>query len=142
MPDADISITGGRELYDQLRGLADKLVANVLTGAAYAGLKPIRDLARAKVPILDIEASHGPHAPGELLEGIRLTRSRSRDRNSVGARLGITRDVYWGHFVEYGTRHAAAKPFMRPAADEGRDESVRAFVEYAGKRVEAEAKRR
>jgi len=43
-------------------------------------------------------------------------------------------DVYWAHFVEYGTYESAAQPFMRPAADSNFDATL-AEAERAGRRV-------
>ena len=44
------------------------------------------------------------------------------------------KDVYWAHFVEYGTYFKAAHPFLRPAADSSFNE-VLAEAERAGRRV-------
>lgn len=33
-------------------------------------------------------------------------------------------DVFWGHFVEFGTVHSAPKPFLVPAFEESVNETV------------------
>lgn len=43
-------------------------------------------------------------------------------------------DVYWAHFVEFGTYESPAHPFMRPAADAGFSSTL-AEAEHAGRRV-------
>jgi len=43
-------------------------------------------------------------------------------------------DVYWAHFVEYGTYFKSAHPFLRPAADSSFN-AVMADAERAGRRV-------
>jgi HK97 gp10 family phage protein len=141
MADGNIEMLGGKELYDKLTMLPDRVAVNVMAGATFAGVKVIRDLARKLVPILDLSKWGGPHEPGALLAGIFVGRTRSHDRNVVGAIVGIGRDVWWGKFVEFGTRHARAYPFMRPAADEGKEGAVDAVIEYAGKRIEEEAQK-
>lgn len=142
MADANFTFTGGEELAEMLKELPDKVAKNVMVGATYAGAVVIRDLARQKVPILDLEKWGGPHEPGDLLAHIQAARTRSRDRNTIGAKVGLTHGVWWGRLVEFGTRHARAFPFMRPAADEGKESAVQALIEYAGKRIEAEAKKK
>ncbi len=139
MADGSIEIQGGKELHDRLLALPDRVAVNVMAGAMYAGAKVIRAAARKLVPILDLSKWGGPHEPGALLAGIFAGRTRSRDRNTVGALVGIGKEVWWGRFVEFGTRHARPYPFMRPAADESKEGAVAAVVEYAGRRIETEA---
>lgn len=141
MADGNITITGGKELHDKLLTLTDRVAVNVMAGAMFAGAREIRAIARKLVPILDLTKWGGPHEPGALLAGIFAGRTRSRDRNTIGAIVGIGRDVWWGKFVEFGTRHARAYPFMRPAADEGKNAAVDAVVAYAGRRIEEEARK-
>lgn len=66
------------------------------------------------------------YSPGNLRRAFRLLKfSRSKDV-FVGAKVakkgqmggtykGGRADGYYAHMVEYGTRHSAAKPFVRPA---------------------------
>jgi HK97 gp10 family phage protein len=136
---AEISLTGASELVSRLEALPDKLANNVMTGALYAGARLIRDEARRRAPILDLEKWRGPHEPGLLLQNIVARRSRSRSRDEIIAKVGITRDAFYGHFIEYGTRHAAAYPFMRPALDTTQAEAAQEVVDYARERVDAEA---
>lgn len=141
MPDGSIELKGGKELHDQLLQLPDRIATNVMAGAMYAGAKIIRDLARKRVPILNLERWGGPHEPGLLLQSVQASRTRSRDRNFVGAIVGIAKSAFYGRFIEFGTKHAAAFPFMRPAADEGKEDAASAVIEYAGRRIEQEAAR-
>ena len=139
MAGGSIEITGGKELHDRLLTLTDRVAFNVMAGAMYAGAKVIRAAARKLVPILDLSKWGGPDEPGNLLANIFAGRTRSRDRNTVGAIVGIGGDAFYGRFVEFGTKHARAYPFMRPAADESKEDAVAAVVEYAGLRIETEA---
>jgi HK97 gp10 family phage protein len=136
-----IDIAGGNELFARFQTMPDRMAINVFVGACYAGIKVFRAIARAICPELDLSKWGGPHEPGALRAGIFVGRTRSHDRNTVGAICGISREVWWGKFVEFGTRHARAYPFMRPAADEGKESAVNAFVEYASKRIEVEAQK-
>ncbi len=137
---ADIQLQGASELIAKLQALPDKLANNVMTGALFAGARVIRDEARRRVPILDLTKWGGPHEPGALLQAILARRSRSRSRNEVLARVGISYDAFYGHYVEFGTRHARAYPFMRPAYDTKGGDAAQAVIDYAAGRLEAEVK--
>jgi len=134
-----IEMVGGAELANRLKQLPEKVATNVMVGALYAGARVIRDAARKLVPILDIEKKGGPHEPGNLLANIFASRSRSRDRSTVSAKVGISKAAFYGHFVEFGTKHARAFPFMRPAADGSREAAVSQITAYASGRIEKEA---
>jgi HK97 gp10 family phage protein len=139
MPETSFEIKGGAELEKRLKELPDKVAVNVMVGATFAGAKVILAAARKRVPIFDKEKGHSPHEPGYLLANLKASRTRSRDRNTVGAKVGITFDAFYGHFIEFGTARSKAFPFMRPAADEAREEAVSALTTYAGRRIEQEA---
>lgn len=139
MASGSFTFKGGKELEANLKTLPGRVAVNVMVGATFAGAKVIRARARQLVPILDLSKWGGPHEPGALLAGIFAGRTKSRDRNTVGAIVGIGRDVWWGRFVEFGTRRSRPYPFMRPAADETKEDAVAAVIEYGGKRIEKEA---
>lgn len=48
-----------------------------------------------------------------------FSRSGNLRRNIVAIRnfVGVTRAAFYGRFVEFGTRRAAARPFLRPALE-------------------------
>lgn len=154
MADVSIEISGGQELERRLRLLPDRIAVNVMVGAMYAGAKVVLAAARKRAPILDLEKWGGPHEPGNLLANIFARRTRARDRNTVGAIVGVGPAAFYARFVEFGTSgsdasskghhyraHHATRPypFMRPAADESKDDAVAAVAEYAGRRIESEA---
>lgn len=129
MANSSFTFKGGKELEANLHTLTDRVAVNVMVGATFAGAKVIRDRARKKARQLT----------GNLFRNIFAGRSRSRDKNVVKGITGIGGDAYYGRFIEFGTQHAPAFPFMRPAADEGKEAAVEALVEYAGNRIEKEA---
>ncbi|HMF29308.1 MAG TPA: HK97-gp10 family putative phage morphogenesis protein [Candidatus Cybelea sp.] len=132
----DIQLTGAQELLELFEQMPEKAIEKVLRGALYAGAAVVRNEARALVPILDLEAGNGPHEPGNLLRNIRITTGRRGDE--IRSKCGITPDAYYGHFIEYGTRHAPAYPFMRPAADHASGAAAQSVVDYATERAERE----
>jgi HK97 gp10 family phage protein len=160
-----MEIQGGKELQEKLRTLPDRIAINVMRGAMYAGARVIRDIAIRKAPELAIDYSgkllrllsrsgevlakmkppKHPHIPGLLKKSIVAQRTQSRDRNTVGAKVGVTSSAFYGHMVEFGHQKGKGRssapphPFMRPAADEGAEEAIRVMAEYAGRRIEQEA---
>lgn len=136
MADAEISLSGGPELIDLFKQMPEKMAEKVLRGGLYAGVRVMQDHARSLVPVLDLEKGGGPHEPGFLLQNIKVSTRRRGDE--ISGKLGITREAYYGHFVEFGTRHAPAYPFMRPAADAAAGDAAQAVIDYASARCERE----
>jgi len=56
--------------------------------------------------------------------------------------VGILDTAFYGKYVEFGTSHARAYPFMRPAADQSAGAAAQEVVDYATARVEKEAERK
>lgn len=48
---------------------------------------------------------------------------------------------FHAHFLEFGTKNMQARPFLRPAMEATKDSTVKAFQDYALKRVEKEVKK-
>lgn len=56
-----------------------------------------------------------PRRTGELRRSIRVRRVYDRESRRVSYRVVV--GAFYGRFVELGTPHAPARPFLRPAAD-------------------------
>ena len=148
----DLEIRGGEELARALKSLPAKLEANVLRGALRAGARVIQEEAKAQVPVDD----------GRLRDSIRISGGLKRGRASAQVIAGGNKkgQPWYAHLVEYGTkphdirpakgkslffagllrrliRHpgARAKPFMRPAFDQKRDEAVSRIGQYVRDRL-------
>ena len=87
------------ELRDEIKAGADKVLADMLANVA-------RD-------------------SGDLAETIKIKASRDGMSARVGAGVAGKRDqrkAGWrGHFLEFGTKHQAAQPFVKPALDRHED---------------------
>ena len=81
--------------------------------ALHAGAERIAANAQQKVPI----------ATGRLRDAIHV----EDDGDDVYV-LGGSEEVWYGHLVEFGTRYVPARPFLVPAAEEGKDDTVAAVV--------------
>jgi HK97 gp10 family phage protein len=77
------------------------------------GAETVRDSAELKLQ---------PHRlSGRLAEATHV--ERDEDENGYAVVAG-DRDVFWGHFLEHGTSHSAAYPFLVPSLEENRKEIV------------------
>jgi HK97 gp10 family phage protein len=56
-------------------------------------------------------------------------------RRGAGKR-GVAAGIFHGHLIEFGTRHSAAQPFLRPAFDATNGEVIDRFVEELRTRIE------
>lgn len=154
----EITLKGATELGELLKAMPDRMATNVMRGAMLAGANVIRDRARELAPVASGHTPPG-HEPGHLRECIVSGRGRGGP-DIVVARVGVTKDGFYGRFVEFGTvsnanttaghvrvkgkrkgiairvHHATkAEPFMRTAADEEAGAAAQAIVDYASKRV-------
>jgi len=130
MAEVDVKVDMG-DLLKKLRKLPEKVQKKVLVGAVRAGAKPIIDEARRIVP----------KRTGNLAKSIGVNKRRSKGtivHFSVSPRKGGKYDGYYGHFVEFGTKKMAPRPFMRPAFENKGEESIDAVRAYMKKRIEKE----
>lgn len=84
------------------------------------------------------DGSHG-HTSGFLRQSIQW---KSRPR-SLSAVVGIAAAAFYWKFVEFGTKHMSAHPFLRPAADQERPKHFKQMADAlgrAGARIAREAK--
>jgi HK97 gp10 family phage protein len=157
----EITITGGKELADLLSKMPVRAANNVMRGALYAGAVVIRDEARRLAPVGHPPLPKG-ESPATLRKGIIASRGRGT-RDTLVAKVHLSKDAWYGRLVEFGHRIAAGgnlrwgrsrrwgrqrghvvgavapHPFMRPAFDSKRDAAIAAIAEYAHRRIEADA---
>lgn len=146
----EIRVKGLSDLQKFLDQLPAKMEANVLRGALRAGAKPIRDAARNAAPIGEpSETNKNKYKlyAGALRDSIKISgRINKRDQKitasvKAGGKAKSGADVFYAHFIEYGTRphdeHPGIqpKPFMRPALDLQVSAAVAAAGEYIKKRL-------
>lgn len=76
-----------------------------------------------------------------VLGGARNYESYGEFTTGKKASMNPGGDTYYWRFLEFGTSHMAAQPFMRPAADKAGQEAVNVFITQYGKAVERAIKR-
>lgn len=132
MAKVTFKLEGAAELRRRLHEFGPQFVTNVSGRALRAGAKPITTLAKNKVAV----------ETGALKKSIttRLRRYRDGMRTiEMGFRKPVSRRA---HLTEYGTRHSAAQPFMRPALDEGAGAAFEAVLSTLRVGIEIEARKR
>jgi HK97 gp10 family phage protein len=167
----DVMIKGGAELAAFLQGLPVKMEKNIMRAALAAGARAIAKEVKALAP--DAEPSsenariYGGYA-GALRDSVRVsTRAAAGGKITATVKVGGVNkkgaDVFYVHFVEYGTRphlikpskkrmlelggkfarivsHPGAKPhpFVRPAFDAKSQAAVEAAAEKVRSRLTAQ----
>ena len=124
-------IVGAEELKGILNELAPREANNLMRRATYDMAKDLREDVRAGAPEKTgtlkkaITASRKRGTPGSIEAAVEITKGKSA-RN----------DAWYWHFVEFGTRLRAAKPFIIPAAERMRSRLKEIFEEKFGKQLE------
>lgn len=141
-------------LINKLYGISDMVAENRLKFLEYAAV-PVVDKSQSLAPkgvdihyrystpklIRSMRAPKGlgvkvaQYQPGNLSGAVRILKlQRAKVAVYVGPKItksgkgsfGQGRyDAYYAHMVEFGTRHSAPRPFMRPAAKAAQGEVVR-----------------
>lgn len=118
---AEFEIKGAAEVLKRMREFAPKFQRRGLRRAARRAMTIVRDSARANARAID-----DPNSPQQIWKQIAIAES-SRQSKQVGGvvmRVGVrggarkgNSDVYYWRFVELGTQHMRARPFLRPALE-------------------------
>lgn len=145
---SSMSLEGLSELQDALSELPKATGRNVIRRALTRAAQPIADVASAAAPrgftgrlkeeitVSKVRFTKG--AAGKAAYAAALSRGASRQEAVAALReanaetgsdvditsglleIGPTIRAWYAHFVEFGTVHSAAKPFMRPAWESGK----------------------
>lgn len=143
MPIEKVKIEGLKELEAALKELPKATGRNVIRRALTTAAQPVAELARANAPrgatgvlsrsirVSKIRFSKGEAGKAAFAAAMKRGASRAEaaqaaheanaeagndeDITSGLAEIGPTTEAFYAHFVEFGTAHSVAKPFMRPA---------------------------
>ena len=144
MPAELQNIKGLDKLREALLELPKGIAKNVLRGSVNAGASVVRAEVKNRVPV----------KTGTLKRAIYQKQIRERSNNEqqtffVGVRQGRSAkktkkgniDGWYAKFVEFGTSKMSARPFMRPAFEAKKQESVSAIRDYIAKRIPEEVEK-
>ena len=121
----EVSIGGTAEMQKALKELSnDTFKKKVLVSTYRKAAKPFVKMAQANAPVAPVTVNQNGHQikPGNL-KGAVSTWTYSKLKSPhlfMGARFGkrsLKYDGWYYRFVEFGTVHQAAKPFLQPAWD-------------------------
>src|SRR5689334_7212940 len=91
------------------------------------GLKLLRRGGkRAATIIRDEAASRAPRRKGDLSENM-MIRTRKEDDTAIEIEIGPAKEQFYGRFVDKGTKHMHARPFLEASADDKFDEAAAVF---------------
>lgn len=116
-------LTGLRDLQRKLGKISHRLATKATREAAEVGAEVVRVEAMGRAPV-SARGSRG-HPAGHLASNI-VRDTKVVDGTRVEVAVGPSRSAFYGSFVELGTKHTAAQPFLRPAFDEKRNAAIKA----------------
>lgn len=120
MAKTTVRLEGERTLLRRLERMEDELRAAAMDGALQGAAESWADRAGQRVP-----ASAGPPTRGGLhLKNAIRVETKKREPDHVVKAVGPRRDQFHGIFVEVGTVHQPARPFLRPTFDERRRQAL------------------
>ncbi len=134
-----IRVEGLSDIGRRLQELSRDVATRAARSAVNAGAQTVKRRAQQNVPV----------ATGNLKKNIIVRRQRPSEHGLteqyiVTVRQGkVTKkqaergleDAFYGRFVEFGTVKMAARPFLRPAFDGGKEEAVTAMREQLAARI-------
>ncbi len=137
-----VEIEGLKGVEDALSQAGPKLAKQALRKALVAGAEQFESAAKKNAPVLARATAR--RQPGELRDAIDMNVKLSGTQESGVARVGIRRGkekgsdspAVWGSFVEFGSIHGAAQPFMRPAFEQAKTRAQEVFTDEIKKGVE------
>jgi HK97 gp10 family phage protein len=137
-----VEVQGLKGVEAALEDAGPKLAKRALRKALRAGGQLMVDAAKARAPLLK-EATKR-RKPGDLRDSIGMKVALSAKQESGTVSVGPMRDRskgkdspgIWGMFVEFGSVHGAAQPFMRPGFDYSSQPALEAFTEVIREGVE------
>lgn len=138
-----VRIDGLRELGERMRSLSADMAGRVARQATAAGASVTRKAIRDRAP-----RDTGNLAAAVVLKRVRDTaltaeyvvavrKGRARDVKAAKAGTGrLGKDAFYARFVEFGTVHAPAQPFIGPGFDESKEQAAQAIARRLKQRLD------
>lgn len=121
----DIKLFGAEELTKSLKAMPEKLVKKNLRKAFKKQMEKVFQAAMARVPELS----------GRLKNSFKI--KIYFNKNRIACRLiCLDPEVFYVMFIELGTSHAPAKPFLRPAMSETEAGNLAGIIEELNRFVD------
>lgn len=137
----------------RVEGLKDLQAQLLQLGYIFAGKKLAAAARKAFLPVLEDARNRVPSDTGALRESLRVTRRRPKKGDlvvRVGLRIDARAETAPGqvppsrrwHFIEFGTKKLAAKPFLRPALDGSSSTVIETLKDELARAISREVKKR
>ncbi len=128
MPSRDLTLTGDRRLAKKFDNLAGAVQNRIVRRPLSAALTPINRAAKRKAPKLRgfLKKSIGKKVkmyPGGVWGGVGPRTGSEFTYIDENGKKHVPAN--YAHLPEFGTIHAAAQPYLRPALDEQRTTAFR-----------------
>lgn len=145
---SSMRMDGLRELQASMKDLSSKTQRQILRRATAAGAQVMVREVRARAPVL--KEPHPNRKPGTIKKNIRYANVRGNKLGvhevMVGVRVarggkGGPDDPFYWRFVEFGTAHMAAQPFLRPAFETKKVEAANRMKERLTEQIESQARK-
>jgi len=125
-------LDGGAALRQMLHDLPSAVGWQQQRLALKDGAEPIRAEAATLCPRDDAAGAHmADHIVIHALTEAQTDRDAEVTGNEAVVRIGPMKGFFYGYFLEYGTSHQGARPFMRPAFDN----NLRQSLQVTGNRL-------
>lgn len=132
---AEVKITGAKELDKVLSLLPKRLQRKVLLQALRAGAKPMLDDARNGIPVKS----------GMTKKDLKIRAVPAKESGAPAVAIGGSNAksgrAYITRFLELGTSKMPAHPFLRPAFDNNAEQTLNIVGKELGRRIEDEAEK-
>lgn len=143
-----VRIHGAKEMEQVLRQLPDYIARKVVLSALRKSAEPILDEARILAPVG--KESKGRVRLRQSRRGVVISNYGKLKLNlkiiditkyrEYSASVAITvSKAFWGMFLEFGTRHQNAQPFMRPAFEAKKMVALNRLGTFLGEEIEKAA---
>lgn len=125
-----------RSLNDIIKTLEkmNNLTQKQVNVAARLAARFVQKKAKEKAPVSE-DGTHG-RPKGFLKKNIKIKAEKTKTKAKKVYGVGVGGDAWYGVFPEYGTKKTRAKPYLRPAIDEHRDEITRIVLESIAEGVD------
>jgi len=138
----EIEVQGLKGVEDALSQAGPKLAKRALRKALSAAGQTMVGAAKRRAPVLTKATKQ--RRPGELRDSVGMTIRLSPKGESGMVHVGPVKDKargkqapgVWGLFVEFGSVHGAAQPFMRPAFEQSNQPALEKFTDVIRVAVE------
>lgn len=157
MPSSDdlrLDVTGLDDARRALLAVPGKLRKKALARALREAGKIIQGGARTRAPVL--QSPHPYRKAGTVKRRITVRASKeARRRGDVGVFINVRplkgraqvkrygaasarnpNDPFYWRFLEFGTKHMAKRPFLKPAAEAHGNQAVQAFIRSVAPAIE------